>query len=137
MHASSNSFLLYTLKLNVNRLLELMFLFLPTAECEEARILTSVINCTAICYLELRRGLYASPLVSTHSSPRRKPWPQLWRPAPPACSWAAGLLLGGTPKPDTPPLLLGKRRYLERNAQGCEIEMRSFKKLMTNNTVIL
>lgn len=56
-----------------------------------------------------------SPLIQ---SPRRKPWPQVWRPPlpppppppPPPCSWAAGLV-GGTPKPDTPPLLLGKNRY--------------------------
>lgn len=50
------------------------------------------------------------------SSPSRKPSPQLWRPPPPppACSWGRGLLLGGTPNPETPPRRFGNIWYLRK-----------------------
>lgn len=67
----------------------------------------------------------------SQSSPRRKPAPQAWRPPippppPPApASGAAGLLLGGAPNPDTPPRLLGRKRYRKSGVDRKDLPPRS------------
>lgn len=46
-----------------------------------------------------------------HWSPSRKPWPQLCLVSPWRLSAGLRILAGGTPNPDTPPLLLGSQLY--------------------------
>lgn len=58
-------------------------------------------------------GRWAGRRPPFHWSPSRKPCPQLCLPPPPFWSAARLMLAGGTPNPDTPPLLLGSQRYLE------------------------
>lgn len=62
----------------------------------------------------VQRSWWAGQRPLLHWSPRRKPCPQLCLPPPPFWSAARLMLAGGTPNPDTPPLLLGSQRYLEQ-----------------------
>lgn len=62
-------------------------------------------------------GWWAGQRPLRHWSPSLKPCPQLCLPPPPFWSAARLMLAGGTPNPDTPPLLLGSQRYLEQRGE--------------------
>lgn len=70
-------------------------------------------------YVQLKPRSCCFPRAGVlHWSPSRKPWPQLCLPPPCWSSAALLMLAGGTPNPDTPPLLFGSQRYLQQDRKG-------------------
>lgn len=80
---------------------------------QRAQFLSMLCSRKGRSYIQFKAESCSFPRAGVlHWSPSRKPWPQLCLP-PPRCSSAALLMLaGGTPNPDTPPLLFGSQRYL-------------------------
>lgn len=79
---------------------------------QRAQLLSMLCTRKGQSYIQLKPKSCCFPRARVlHWSPSRKPWPQLCLPPPCWSSAALLMLAGGTPNPDTPPLLFGSQRY--------------------------